>query len=215
MAEKTKTASSKAAQEFVTIKEIRDGIIILKDGSLRAILMASSLNFFLKSEDERTAILLQFQDFLNSLDFSIQIFIQSRRLEIRPYLATLDEQERNQMNTLMKVQTAEYIEFIRNFTDNTNIMTKTFFIVVPYTPAIIQSTGGNPITGLLNKKSMGVQPNNVFEEHRTQLEQRLSAVAGGLERTGIKIVQLGTEEVVELYYKLFNPGETGKPARVG
>ena len=208
-----KIVSSKAAQEFVTIKEIRDGVIILKDGSLRAVLMSSSLNFFLKSEDERTAIILQFQDFLNSLDFSVQIFIQSRRLEIRPYLAILEEQEKNQMNTLMKVQTSEYIEFIKNFTDNTNIMTKSFFIVVPYSPAILQSRGKKPWSGILNKKdNADIVAREIFEEQRTQLEQRVSSVEQGLIRTGIKVVQLGTEEVIELYYKLFNPGETGKPA---
>src|SRR3989344_914411 len=129
--------SSKATQEFVPIKEVRDGIMILKDGSMRGIVLASSLNFSLKSDDERNAILLQFQDFLNSLDFPVQISIQSRRLDIRPYIALLEERYKEQVNELMKIQTSEYIQFIKKFTESTNIMTKSFFIVVPYDPAIL------------------------------------------------------------------------------
>ena len=127
--------ATSATQEFVPIKEVRDGIVILKDGGMRAILLCSSLNFALKSEDERNAILLQFQDFLNSLDFSIEILVQSRKLDIRPYLALLEDRETKQENNLLKIQVREYIEFIKNFTESTNIITKHFFIVVPYSPA--------------------------------------------------------------------------------
>ena len=134
--------NARATQEYVPIKEVKDGIIVLKDGSLRALVLTSSLNFSLKSDDERQAVLFQFQDFLNSLDFQIQIFIQSRKLDIRPYIALLEQQEKKQGNDLMKIQTREYIEFIKNFTENTNIMTKHFFIVIPYTPAPLQSKGG-------------------------------------------------------------------------
>ena len=104
--------TAKTTQEFVPIKEIRQGIVVLKDGSLRAIVMCSSLNFALKSTDEQQSIMFQFQNFLNTLDFSIQIFIQSRKLDIRPYIALLEEREKEQSNDLMKIQTREYIEFI-------------------------------------------------------------------------------------------------------
>src|SRR3989338_8572933 len=136
--------TTNATQEFVPIKEVRDGIVMLKDGGLRSILLCSSLNFSLKSEDERNAILLQFQDFLNSLDFSIEIVIQSRKLDIRPYIALLEGQEKNQTNNLMKIQVREYIEFIKNFTESTNIMTKNFFMVIPYSPGVLNpsETGG-------------------------------------------------------------------------
>src|SRR3977135_1006373 len=117
---------SKATQDFVPIREVRDGVVVLKDGSLRSILLASSLNFSLKSDDERNAILFQFQDFLNSLDFPVQISIQSRRLDIRPYIALLEERYKEQINDLMKIQTREYIEFIKKFTETTSIMTKSF-----------------------------------------------------------------------------------------
>ena len=101
--------STKATQEFVPIKEVRDGIMMLKDGSMRGIVLASSLNFSLKSDDERNAIILQFQDFLNSLDFSVQISIESRRLDIRPYIALLEGVYKDQTNDLMKIQTSEYL----------------------------------------------------------------------------------------------------------
>ena len=209
--------SSKATQEFVPIKEVRDGIVILKDGSMRAVILASSLNFSLKSEDERNAIILQFQDFLNSLDFAIQISIQSRRLDIRPYIALLENQYKEQINDLMKIQTREYIEFVKKFTETTNIMTKSFFIVVSYDPAMINIKGG--IGGkFFQKKSVSQESEEKeasFDENRTQLEQRVSVVEQGLSRCAIRVIKLGTEEVIELFYKIFNPGETEKPIKMG
>ena len=210
-------AATNATQEFVPIKEVRDGIVILKDGGMRAILLCSSMNFALKSDDERNAILLQFQDFLNSLDFSVEILVQSRKLDIRPYIALLEEQESKQTNNLMRIQVREYIGFIKSFTENTNIMTKHFFIVVPYSPAaIIPST----VTGILSSIGIGAKKERAeareasFEESRSQLEERLSVVEQGMVRAGIRVARLGTEEVVELFYKAFNPGETEKPLKV-
>ncbi|HRH26972.1 MAG TPA: hypothetical protein PLZ99_02315 [Parcubacteria group bacterium] len=206
--------NSKATQEFVPIQEVRDGIAILKDGTMRAVVMSSSLNFSLKSEDERKAIVLQFQDFLNSLDFPVQINIQSRRLDIRPYIALLEDRYKEQMNDLMKIQTREYIEFIRKFTETTNIMTKGFYIVVPYDPALINIKSG---TSSFFKKTSAeedkARKETTFEENRTQLEQRVSVVEQGLSRCGIRVIKLGTEEVIELFYKIFNPGETDKPIK--
>jgi type IV secretory pathway VirB4 component len=210
------SVESKAAQEFVPIKDVRDGVVILKDGSMRAILLSSSLNFSLKSVDERNAIILQFQDFLNSLDFGIEISISSRRLDIRPYLALLEERFKEQTNDLMKIQTREYIDFVKKFTESTNIMTKSFFVVVPYDPAIINVKGGLA-GGLFQRRSATEQvaaENATFEENRTQLEQRVSVVEQGLSRCGLRSVRLGNEEVIELFYKSFNPGETDKPIQM-
>jgi len=208
--------SSKATQEFVPIKEVRDGIVILKDGSMRAIVLASSLNFSLKSDDERNAIIAQFQDFLNSLDFNTQISIQSRRLDIRPYIALLEERYKEQINDLMKIQTREYIEFIQKFTESTNIMTKSFFIVVPYDPVMIDVKGG--LTSNFFKKKSEEEKTKIkiasFEENRTQIEQRVAVVEQGLVRSGIRVIRLGTEEVIELFYKAFNPGDTEKPIKL-
>jgi hypothetical protein len=203
---------SEATQNFIPIKEVRDGVVILKDGSMRAILMTSSLNFALKSEDEQQSIIFQFQNFLNSLDFSIQIFLQSRRLDIRPYIALLETRQKEQTNDLLKIQIKEYIQFIKTFTENTNIMTKTFFIVVPYTSPTLSVSKSSKF---FDKNSTNKQ-NKIenFEEDRTQLEQRSAVVEQGITRTGIRAVRLGTEEIIEVYYRLFNPGDVEKPIPV-
>jgi hypothetical protein len=131
----------KPAQDFVPIKDIKNGVMVLPDESLRMILMTSSLNFGLKSADEQSAIIMQFQNFLNSLEFPVQIFIQSKRLDVRPYLQMLEEREKVQLMDNMKIQVHEYIEFIRHFAEQTNIMSKTFFVVVPFTRAMSLPTG--------------------------------------------------------------------------
>ncbi len=210
MARKNPT-SGKATQEFVPIKEVRDGVVVLKDGGLRVILIVSSLNLALKSEDEQRAVISQFQNFLNSLDFSVQIFVQSRRLDIRPYVGLLEERMKLQMEELLKIQIREYIEFVKNFTDRTSIMTKNFFISVPYTGAILSAK--HPLSifpsnrNALEKKKDDIE---IFEEGRSQLEQRVSIVEQGLTGMGIRVIQLGTEEVVELFYKIFNPGDLSR-----
>ena len=205
----------KTSQNFVPIKEIRDGVVILQDGSLRALIIASSLNFALKSQDEQNSIIYQFQNFLNSLDFSVQIFIQSKKLDIRPYIALLEGRYKEQVTELMKIQTQEYIEFIKTFVENSNIMTKSFFVVVPYSPAAM-TTSKNPLSGIMggDKKTAAGAANDQFEEGRSQLEQRVGVVEQGLTRCGIRVAELGTEEVVELFYKIFNPGETEKPIQI-
>ena len=204
----------KASQEFVPIKEVRDGVLVLDDGSLRGILLTSSVNFALKSLDAQQAIIYQFQNFLNSLDFSVQIAIQSKRLDIRPYLALMEERYRAQLTDLMKIQVREYIEFVRTFTENSNIMSKSFFIVVPYSPAIMQGKSFIP-SGLFGRKQTAKEKTQderkLFEEQRLQLLQRMSIVEQGLLRMGLRSIQLGTEEIIELFYKIFNPGETDKP----
>ncbi|MBX9906762.1 TraC family protein [Patescibacteria group bacterium] len=197
-------------QSFVPLEEIRDGVVVLKDGSLRAVLMASSINFALKSSDEQQAILSQFQNFLNTLDFSVQFYVQSRELDINPYLELLASREAGQKNDLMKVQLREYIGFIRSFAHDTDIMTKSFFVIVSYVPAKVDvSKGLKSLFG--NSKKKNVLPDDAFEEDRSQLEQRIAVVEQGLARVGVRTVTLGTNEVVDLFYHIFNPNE-GKKA---
>lgn len=206
---------AQAAQEFVPIKEVRDGIVILKDGSLRALLMASSINLALKSQDEQQAIIGQFQNFLNSLEFPVQFFIESRDLDIRPYIALLEERYAAELDDLMKIQIREYIAFIKDFTERANIMAKNFFIVVPYDPALIARGTGSLVSSILPGGGGGATlTDEQFEQYRTQLEQRIAVVEQGLVRTSVRIAKLGTEEVIELFYKLFNPGELEKPLQV-
>ncbi len=201
--------NARGTQDFVPVKEVRDGILILKDGSLRAVLLASSVNISLKSYDEQMATLQSFQTFLNSLDFSVQIVVQSRRLDIRPYLMLLEERMKDQTEPLMKIQTKEYIEFIKSFTEAVSIMKKQFYVVVPYAAAALSSQGSITQSFFGNKGTGDAKKDDamLFEEKRTQLEQRVGVCASGLNRVGVRTVQLGTEEVIELLYKTFNPGE--------
>lgn len=208
--------NARATQEFVPIKEVRDGVIVLKDGGLRAIVLASSINLSLKSEDEQKATILQFQSFLNTLDFYVQISIESRTLDIRPYLLLLENRMKVQTEPLLKLQTKEYMEFIQNFTETVSIMNKNFFVVVPYTQENLPGESGLLKGFLKNAKSkeMKTAEQLDFEEKKSQLEQRVSVIQQGLARCGIKTAQLGTEEVVEVFYKVFNPGETEGEIRV-
>src|SRR6185312_7269396 len=214
MPTKTTQSNAKSTQEFVPVSEVRDGVVLLKDGGLRAILLASSINFALKSEDEQTAFIVQFQNFLNSLDFSVEIFVQSRMLDIRPYVATLEIQFKQQLDDLMRIQIREYIEFIKSFTEAANIMTKNFFVVVPYSSGAVSAGSMSKMLPFGTKKPDREEANKTFEEQLTQLEQRISIVQQGLVRTGVRTVQLGTEEGIELLYKMFNPGEEGKPMAI-
>lgn len=207
------TPASSPTQQFVPVREVRDGIVILKDDTMATVVLVSSINLSLKSYDEQRAVLMQFQSFLNTLDFPIQISIQSRRYDVRPYIVTLENRLKVQTEQLLRVQTQEYIEFIRTFTEQVNIMRKSFFVVIPYIPPVInQSSGIGKVFSFLNKK----QASDVtadFEEQRTQLEQRVSVVEQGLSRLGLRVAQLGTQEVIELLYKTFNPGETSTGAK--
>ena len=213
--------SAKSSQEFVPINEVRNGVIVLKDGGLRAILLASSLNLSLKSADEQTAIINEFQNFLNSLDFPIQIAVQSRRLDIRSYLLSLENRLKEQTEPLLKIQTKEYIDFIKSFTEEVNIMTKSFFIVVPYSPAIIKS-GNKIVESFLGGNNSKKQPENnkqamdlaSFEEKRTQLDQRVGVISSGLARIGIRTSELKTDQIVELFYKTFNPGDISQGIKI-
>lgn len=187
-----------ATQSFVPISEVRNGILILSDGSMRAILSSSSLNLSLKSEDEQMGIITGFQTFLNSLDFNIQIFLQSKKLDIRNYITLLKERQKMVEEDLLKIQIKEYIDFIQKFTEEQNIMTKSFYIVVPYeAPSLTTSS----------KRLSDVE----FTKNENQLLQRVSIVTSGLSSLGLKIELLKTEEIVSLFYKLFNPNELDTP----
>ena len=206
-------AKPQSAQQFVPIREMRDGIIITEDGNLHMVLMASSLNFALRSSDEQEAITAQYQNFLNSLDFSVQIMIQSRRLNIDPYLETLREAERGQTNELMKIQTREYIEFVRTFVEQTKIVNKSFYIVVSYVPPFLGMSKKGGISGLFGgffktqTKTEKQLSDEKFEEYKAQLWQRAETTSGAIASAGVRTVPLNTEELVELFYGFFNPGE--------
>ena len=205
--------STNASQQFVPIKEIRDSVVVLKGGELRCVLACQAINLDLKSPDEQTAIILQFQNFLNSLEFPIQIVASSRRLDIRPYIMLLEGKLEKIEGDLLRIQTREYISFIQKFNETYDVMSKSFYIVVPY-GSLSSVTGGgafSSISGIFGTKTKvaGAVATDVdkFEESRSQLEQRTSVVSGGLSGLGIECKMLDTPALIELYQKIFNPGE--------
>lgn len=201
-----------ATQEFIPIERVRDGIIALKSGELRAVLITNSLNLALKSEDEQQAILSQFQTFLNALDFPVQFFVESRRLNIKPYIDLLQARSKEVKEDLLKIQIHEYMGFITKFTEETNIMTKHFFIVVPYFQGSNNTQKGGLFPNLGGSDPTSQANQTAFDASRIQLEQRVNTVIQGLLRFGLRAQKLGTEEVVELFYKLFNPSEQNRSA---
>ena len=195
-----------ATQHFLEIDQIREGVVILKNKVLQGILMVSSLNFALKSEEEQNATLYQFQAFLNSLDFSCQIVIESRKLNITGYLEKLKELEEIQQNDLLKTQTKEYREFIKQLVEQEQILVKNFFVVVPYT--LLEAVGlGGEGKGLLKKAKIPSLTEETFQRVKTQLWQRMEYVALSLRRCGLQAVPLTTPEIVELFWSLHHPKE--------
>lgn len=203
-----KTSDTK---KFVEIEDIRDRAVILRDGSLRGILEVGSINFELKSLDEQTAIISYFQSFLNGLDFSLQIAVISRKLNINNYLAILEQKKEIETNELMKIQTADYIRFIKGLTELTNIMTKKFYVIVPY---YVQELGIQK-QGLVGSLKSLLSPSRVvkklsleqFDEYQRQLLQRIEVVGAGLGALGLTPRIVEEKELKQIFLGLYNPRE--------
>lgn len=205
-----------STQQFLEIDQIREGVIILKNKALRGIMMVSSLNFALKSAEEQSAIIYQFQNFLNSLDFTCQIVIQSRKLNITGYLDQIKELEEKQPNELLKNQTVEYRQFIEDIITGAppagkygEIMSKSFYAVVPFT--LLEAKGGTSPLKLLSPSKLPTLTEDEFQRCKQQLWQRMEFVALGLRRCGLQAVPLTTPELIELFWGLHHP----KQAEVG
>jgi type IV secretory pathway VirB4 component len=192
-------------QEFLEIDQVREGIVILKNKSLRGVLMVSSLNFALTSADEQNAITYQFQNFLNSLDFSCQIVTQTRKLNVAGYIEKLKELEQNQPNELLKIQTTGYREFIETLVAGGTIMTKTFFIIVPFYLLNIPKSSG--FGSFLKVPTVPKLTETEFQRSKNQLWQRMEFLALGLRRCGLRAVPLTTTELIELFWALYHPQE--------
>lgn len=198
-----------ATQNFLEIKDIREGVVILKNNAIRGILMVSSMNFALRSSEEQDATIYAFQSFLNSLDFSCQIVVQSRNVNITPYLETIKKLEEKQTNELLKTQTSSYGEFVQDLVKGGDIMTKNFYVVVPYTLTEILGVGG--ITKQFNFSSSSKEdkmPDADFEKCKNQLWQRMEFLAMGLKRCGLDVVPLTTPELIELFWAVHHPAES-------
>lgn len=201
-----KKTSSLTTQRFVDVAEIKEDVIVLKSGHLRAVLAVSAINFDLKSTDEQVAIVSQYQNFLNSLDFPIQVVISSRKLNINNYIDFIEKKEKQQDSELLKLQISEYKHFIRQLVSVSDIMDKDFYIVVPFAP--IENTQksilGN-IFDIFNPKKVVLAKRENFETYKNQLFQRLDHISSALSGIGLRLTPLKTQEIIELLYNSYNP----------
>ncbi len=189
-------------QKYLAIKEIRDGVVVLKDGGYRTILMVNAINFHLKSADEQEALMEAYQSFLNGLGFPIQIVVQSRTLDLDKYLKELEGIVIKQDNALLRTQTQDYISFVRELIGVANIMSKTFYVVIPYET---QPIAKGFFARLFGGKKSPIALGKRFEKIKTDLTERASIVSNGLAALGLSNIQLNTQELVELFYITYNP----------
>jgi type IV secretory pathway VirB4 component len=205
MAETTQIAPN-STQQFVDVEGIKDGIVKLKGGGLRAIIIVSGINFELKSEEEQNIITAGYQDFLNSLDFSLQVVIHSRKINVDGYLEKMRKRREQEENELLRNQIDEYVEYIKGFVKENEIMTKAFFVVVPYEGGGVQAISKG-VMGFFGKKSKNSkkEKDESYEQQQTQLRQRVDQTLAGLEKMGLRAVVLNDQELIELYYNLYNP----------
>ena len=204
------------SQEFIDIESIEKGTVKLKSGGIRKVLLVSGTNFSLKSEEEQGIIIYAFQGFLNSLDFSVQFFIHSRKLNIDDYLKKLEGREQEEPDGLLKNQISEYREFIRSLVGENAIMKKRFFVIVPYDPIQIPKAGLDLVDKILNwakaktAKTEGEKKSEDLSESLEQLDHRVDEVVNGLNQAGLRAVPLNDAELLELFYNLYNPATIEK-----
>lgn len=202
----TKKTTTAATQSFLDVAEVKEDTILLKNGSLRSVIAVSSINYDLKSTDEQDAIISQYQNFLNSLDFPVQILISSRKLDMQHYLEFLSEKEKEQSGELLRLQISEYKNFITQLVTVSNIMDKNFYIIVPFSPIENEEKSFfSNFLNILNPKKNIIEKRENFETCKSQLFQRVDHVMAGLSGIGLRLAPLQTQELVELLYNSYNP----------
>ncbi len=195
-----------STQKYLDIAEIRNDVVIMKDGSLRAVLLVSSINFALKSEDEQGAIISSYVNFMNSFDFPIQIVIQSRKLNIEAYLNQLREREKTLVNDQLKLLMADYRQFVADLVEMGDIMSKKFYVVVPYSSVSDKRKNfWSRLYDLFSPMSSIKLREQTFQKHRRELMQRVEHVIMNLNSMGLQSVLLDTQSLIELYYEVYNP----------
>lgn len=212
-AAQTKAKTTKTpTQKYLEIVEIHDDIVVLKDNTMVAVLLASSINFALKSEEEQQAIIQGYISFINSLEFPVQIVVQSRKLNIDNYLDTLKVKEKEQTNELLKIQIKEYREYIKELVDLGDIMSKRFYVVIAYNPQ-----EGLKKQGLFTKLGNSFRVVQVvslkkekFYKYKQELERRVNVVKSGLASMMVNSQMLDTQSLIELYYNTYNPALSGR-----
>ncbi len=205
----------KSTQAYLDIAAIKDNVVVLKDGGLRAVLLASSLNFALKSPQEQEDIVLRYQGFLNGLNFPIQIVLQSRKLDLTDYLAKLSQRAESEQREQIRAQTTSYVEFMERLISVANIMDKRFYVVVPYDPIGLKQRSF--FDKLFNpaKQVTLTMTDKEFADFTVQLSERVNLIASGLGSFGVKSAQLNTQQLIELYYATYNPEEAVKQRLIG
>jgi len=208
-----KKTNNNSTQNALQIAEVRDGVVIMNDGSFRTVVMAESINFDLMSPEEQDAVEFSYQGFLNSLYFPIQIFIRSQKIDLLPYLKKLDKIRTEHENMLLSVLMEDYINYMNGLSEQTNIMDKQFFVVIPFYTAVSPqqalTQSKNFLGGLGNifkPKEQHVTINEAdLEKAKSELRNRVQTVVSGLEQCGVRSVPLNTQELIELYYDTYNP----------
>ena len=196
-----------ATKQFLQVEQVKNGVVIQKSGGLCSVLLVSSINFELKADDEKQAIISAYQSFLNSLDYPIQILITSRQINLDDYLVDLENHYEKQANELLKLQIGEYLNFINSLIEVSNVISKNFYVVIPYSP------GANTKSFFSRGKSSSSYSEKQLEEYRNQLWQRVKQVRVGLLGLGLHAEALNTRELIELLYNFYNPARKAK--RIG
>ena len=195
-----------STQQFLDIAELKSDIVVMRDGTMRAVLLVSSINFSLKSEDEQNAIIAAYVSFLNNINFPLQIVIQSRELNIDNYLEDLRQKSKEQTNELLKMQTSEYIQYIQELIAMSKIMNKRFYVVVPYNPMSDKQKGFfRRFFDIFKPASLIRMKEEKFNRRKADLQHRVDNVVSGLTSIGLNAVQLDTQSLIELYYNTYNP----------
>ncbi len=200
-------AEQGSSQKIISVDTIRDSVVVLKNGGLRVVIEAEGINFELKSPEEQEALIAAFQEFLVGLDFSLQLMIYSRRINIDSYIKKVQALAPDETNQLIKNNIAEYTNFLYSFLEEYNVMNKKFYVVVSYAPAAIKASMIPGLTGAQTKSQADINAEEEFQRGKQQLETRVSVMSDGLSRMGIQPRVLTTEELVGLFYNLYNPME--------
>jgi type IV secretory pathway VirB4 component len=200
--------TNKSTQNSLLISEIKDGVVVMRDGSLRGVILGSAINFDLMSSDEQNAVEFAYQGFLNSLHFPIQIVIRSQKIDLDSYIEKLQTLRTEQSNDLLGMLMEDYIANIRSLVDEVNIMDKQFYIVVPFFPPLQVTKNSSLISGI--KAALQPTPSitvteDDFKQYKQELTQRISLVSSGLSQMGIRAIVLDTQELIDLYYGWYNP----------
>jgi type IV secretory pathway VirB4 component len=202
----TTPTTTTPTQKYLDVAEVKEDVIVLKSGALRSVLAVSAINFDLKSTEEQQAIISQYQNFLNSVDFPLQILISSRKINMQNYLDFLTDKEKAQPNELLRLQISEYKVFIEQLVSVSNIMEKSFYIVVPFAPMENREAGFfSNLSSILDPKKNVLEKRENFETYKNQLLQRVDNVIAALSGIGLRIVPLKTEELIELLFNAYNP----------